>query len=188
MGTLTLASIERWPADIIRLFLLELTPATVKELCSSSKKMHAICKDPGFRAAYRETHSFKRELKNLFMLYMTLPADQAWYFRDDYDKYVALGIDQQLVMQMIAEKEYERFQKDPGRLAHTYSVYFGDKLDSDDPLYKPVFVQSAAVAAAARRDPTQKGAEEWLLYYRPPKRAAIPKPKSAKAKKVKKAR
>lgn len=164
MEYITLSGLERLDADVIRLFLLELDPTSVAALCSSSKKLHEICKDPHFRKKYKEIeqdNTFRKELKGLLLVY------GLYYYplRASYVEFVHTGIEPTIALQMAAEKEVQKAMKDPDKVGYIADAYPSmiNNVTSDylESWYK---MQDVRVGMAAELHPTRKPEAEWLRH------------------------
>lgn len=154
---ITLAGIEALPNEMVELFLLELEPATLKELCSSSSQLHSICSDPVFRKEYKQRHKFHTELKHLFTLYVSghgrkCPVEKY------YKKYVEKGIPANVATKMAAEKLLRKVKVSPKLFVDAINECWA----YDDDIQAEINEQEKRVTQAARKTPSVVGADVWL--------------------------
>ena len=169
---MTLRGLEGLPTDVIHLFLLQLPPSLLKELCSSSKRLHSVCRNPTFRETYkREKDVFKMELKRLFVLYMTIPNEDMYYPVStyfNYQEYIDRGIPIEWAYQMAAEKAYQEFLFDPqktwGYAKDFHKPYYAEVL-YDKPLTKPIVKQEILVTKLAKKMHTQASQTWYTSFY-----------------------
>ena len=158
---ITMSGLEQLPVEMLELFLLQLDIVTLKSMCSSSKHMATICQDPYFRKAYKNTHRFSIQLKELFIHLGRIDHLNECPLQQYRHRYIAHGIAPAVAERMAVDKVLLKFLSSPKKTTNTIVKCY------EDPFERLLHGQQLRqVTKVAHETLMEKGSSAWLERFK----------------------
>lgn len=156
-----MSGLEQLPVEMLELFLLQLDIVTLKSMCSSSKHMATICQDPYFRKAYKNTHRFSIQLKELFIHLGRIDHLNECPLQQYRHRYIAHGIAPAVAERMAVDKVLLKFLSSPKKTTNTIVKCY------EDPFERLLHGQQLRqVTKVAHETLMEKGSSAWLERFK----------------------